>query len=408
MAARLPFAVVFAVIGLLFAWGVASRAVGVDFPQFWFVGQSLDRPGLNVYSQEDRARLGTEFLDKAQQNGNARLIGIAEYRRNFETYSSPFLYSCFRFFSTGDYDVDLRNFHLLSVACLVLSVILISRTLHIAWDITLMAVGLFAGWFSPFASDLRVGNVNSIQLLTLAVCFWATLRAAFRYRDFLVGAVLGLTLAFKPNLIFVPAMLALASIFDRNWFRLINLTIGTIAGIIAAISFSALSFGSLHCWLDWISALRSMPSDIISLEHGNLALSQLLGSAVASRILAVLFLGVAIAMIWRCGPTHRAKLAFALACLLTVLAPGLVWLHYHVLVIPAVLIVVAELSAEPSRSSFRCVFLTVALLGYCFETLSYIAPPLPSMLQAMMVFIPSLLLFDLIVWPITRSRSEPA
>src|SRR2546421_5279826 len=92
--ARMLFLSLLAVLGLFGGWG-AAPAIGVDFYQFWVVAQTLDRPGVNVYSNDDRRALGTEFLDKSRRTGNPQMIAIAEYRQKLETFSSPFLYSMF-------------------------------------------------------------------------------------------------------------------------------------------------------------------------------------------------------------------------------------------------------------------------------------------------------------------------
>src|SRR4051812_48443303 len=73
------------------------------------------------------------------------------------------------------------------------------------------------------------------------------------------------------------------------------------------------------------------------------------------------------------------------------------------------------LSGELSRgAAMRHVLLAIALLGYCFETLGYVASPLPSIVQGVTMAISSLILFGLILWlfrrstPISRLHSEPA
>jgi hypothetical protein len=57
---------ILAMFGLALAWGNSANEVGVDYYQFWVVGQSVNHPGINnVYSDDARQLLGAEFFEKA-------------------------------------------------------------------------------------------------------------------------------------------------------------------------------------------------------------------------------------------------------------------------------------------------------------------------------------------------------
>jgi len=146
-----------------------SSTAGVDFYQFWVVGQALGHTDVtDVYSTGGRRRLGAEYLDLARREANPRRAAVAEYRQTLETYSTPFLYAVLKTLSGGDYEIDFRNYRLLMLACLVLGVAILARLLGHSLAMTLGAIAVFSAWFAPFTSDMRVGNVNSIQLALLA------------------------------------------------------------------------------------------------------------------------------------------------------------------------------------------------------------------------------------------------
>src|SRR5215472_2307516 len=106
--ARLLLFVLLAAFGIGRAWTASQRSAGVDFYQFWVGGQILAQPQhASLYSDDGRASLGAEFLQRARASSSPRQKAVAEYRQKLETYSSPLLYSFFKWGSTGDYDRDL-------------------------------------------------------------------------------------------------------------------------------------------------------------------------------------------------------------------------------------------------------------------------------------------------------------
>jgi hypothetical protein len=407
---RLLFPFLLALFGLSIAWGAGTRRIGVDFYQFWVVAQTLDRPGVNIYSDEDRHSLGAEFLEKSRQTGNPELIAIAEYRQKLETYSSPFLYTMFRQFSTGDFDRDLRHYRLLLLACLCFSVIVIARVLKHPWEIALAAVAVFSAFFAPFSSDMRVANVGSLQLAALAIYLWLIAHTRWPYREIVGGVIFGFVIAFKPNLVFIQAMLALSWVFDRQSKRLLQHIIGALAGVTSAIVVASATFGSFRCWPDWISAVRTLPPEIISVAHGNFAPVRMLSERFGIDIpfaVAVIVGGMSMLAIWwnrRLNTTSMEPaarfdlrsdaLAISLGCLVSILVPRLAWLHYYVLMIPVFLILLSP--AYSHRFNLVCyVLIGVALLGYGFDSLGNIdLMPAPAG-QSVLVVLATLILFGL-------------
>ena len=95
------------------------------------------------------------------------------------------------------------------------------------------------------------------------------------------GVWLGLCLAFKPSLLWCGVMwlgpMIWVAIQSRE-FRasiskpLIAAIAGGVLGGTIAVAFSAIWF-PLHCWIEWVQAVSSLPDEIIQTEQGNYSLT---------------------------------------------------------------------------------------------------------------------------------------
>jgi len=282
-----------AIFGLSLVWRTAAPGAGIDFYQFWVVGQALKYSAVtDVYTDDGRTRLGAEYLEKARRTANPRQTAVAEFRQKLQTYSSPFLYSAFGLFSTGNYEMDLRHYRILLLACLVFGIVVLCRLLNHSLNTTLGAVAIFSGWFDPFVSDLRMGNVNSVQLALFAAYLWVVARLRWRHRDLLGGALIGLAVAFKPNLVFVAAVLAVDWILNGRFRRVGFHAAGAAIGGGIAILAAAADFGTWRCWTSWMAALKSLPDEIIPVQNGNYAPARILDGGLGADLAIPLAAGM--------------------------------------------------------------------------------------------------------------------
>lgn len=375
--------------GLTSVWGEARRAWGVDFFQFravgWTVWTTHDPADFDVYSDAARHRLGARFLQAAQRPGASRAeSGAAGYRRVFETYSTPFLYTVFGLFGVPGYDLGLRSYQLLCLGGLVFGVFRLCRLLGYRLEESMVAVLVFSAWFEPSASDLRVANVNSLQLALLTGYLALRSRARTPTRLWLGGAILGLGVVFKPNLAVVVAVLMLSRLLAKRRRGLMLETVGMASGAAAALILSSWCFGTLASWYEWVRALSALPAGIVSIELGNVALSRLIQDSTqlsVAPLLGAAIVGLAFAALWSgrsahaseagpsgpTGPTApcRATVADAsavgLGCLVMLLASSLVWLHYMVMTIPMALVLLAP--RPEGRRPFQAAGAALAVLA---------------------------------------------
>lgn len=391
---RLIFVFVFllALFSIARVWHYGQIRPGIDFYQFWAVGQKIaERDDVDIYSDEASQRVGLEFLQRSRiDDSSSRFRWAAENRTNLEIYSTPFLYSLFGIFNSGDYERDYRIYQLFCLACTVFAIVTLSRLLRFSFMAALIFISAFTAWFEPFLTDVRVANVNQIQLGLLTLFLWFQTRHGWKVRDFLGGAVLGFSIMFKPNLVFVVLMLSISWLINRRYKKFTSEYAGIAVSVIAAFIFSGIMFGSIECWADWFAAILSAPSSIIKVTLGNFGLSMLLADwfniDVVGFITAV-SVGVAMVFAWfgrrvtredaikvPDRPFIEDALMVAVGCLIYVLSARLVWLHYYVLTIPMAIFILRPQGAfhQPARSrgiTIRRVLGAVAIVAITINPL---------------------------------------
>jgi hypothetical protein len=312
-------------------WRKNERAAGLDFYIYFVNAQLAGRADVaNIYDRDMQSRLGEEYYERAQR-GTSELRKFDAGRRRFlDSVSSPFLYTCLGWFSR-DYDYALRQDHVLVLAAFILGFLLIARAVRLSWASALFLLAALLLWYRGFEADLRVGNVNSLQLLILG--------ASLLSPPLLAGVFAGMLIAFKPNLILVPLLLAVARIATRDWPRLrLELTGGAI-GVGAAIVAAAIRYGSFRIWVQWIARANEFYHRLPTRTERNvtplLAIYHQHG-AWPSYTAALLLTILASVAIWR-GRPRNDKLIIGVAILIYLLSATVVWLHYMVLVIPVAL-----------------------------------------------------------------------
>jgi hypothetical protein len=353
-----------AVVSLAVAWQNSAKYEGKDFYQFWAVGQSLGKPGLDIYDNDTRGRLGKEFLEKAKQSGDTNLVAVAQYRGWLQTYSTPFLYATFRIFSTGNYNLDLRNYRLAMLAALTLAIFIFCRRMNYPWAMAVVILAVLCIWFDPLASDLYVGNVNCLQLGALAIYLLVVTKMRQRFRDFVGGAILGLLLAFKPNLVFVVVVLVAHWIISGDFRRLWLHAFGGMVATALAIFFAAAIFHNFQCWSEWLSALRTLSNkNVISIQNGNCSPVEIIYEQFHINLALPFAIVFALFIIWRLWNRRHALpraainesaevFVLAMGCLLTVIASRLTWFHYYVLTIPAFIFLLQSPGVGIRRTQF--------------------------------------------------------
>jgi len=259
---------------------------------------------------------------------------------------------------------------------------------------------VFAVWFKPVVSDMRVGNVNSIQLAVLAAWLGWRRRSSSPAADGVGGLILGLAVMFKPNLIFVPGLLVA--------FWLVHRRTETLAW---------------HA----VAALQQLPNDIITVELGNFGLAPLIRDWLAfelALVLTLLFGTLAVVGIVagrrrassrpeggapESGQLHGEAVVVAMGCLVMLLGSELVWLHYFVLAIPMLLVLFRPLAAaRPSRSDViaRRILPAVVFPLVAIDPITNLGSELTDHQMATAISLGALVLFGLGMREFVASRGD--
>lgn len=335
--------------GLRSAWQTASSSQGLDFYQFWIGGQEAPHERGALWSPETSKRLGSSYYYRAASSKSERMYVVASGRRELELFSTPFLYTCFGLLPT-DYERAYLIWSVLGLVSLAVAIALMARALR--WSIAafLFFLGFVLLLFQPLTSELRVGNVNEVQLLIIALYFVTP--PAVR------GGILGVAIALKPNVaLALPLVAAFELAHDRR--KLLPEMLGVAAGGAAAVAVSSAYFRAATVWIDWLRAARSLSQTIYARETGNVAPALFLGR-YAWVLAVVLTIGAVFLIVRYRGAS--AELAVSLGLLIYLLSAPLVWLHYLLLAIPLGMVLLSAQSMVVKMISALALILIAATL----------------------------------------------
>ena len=351
----LALAAVLATAGATRAWRAGRHSAGIDFYQYWVVGQALVRGDVTgIYDHGRRAALGQEFLRRAQASGSPRERAAADFRRVLEPMSTPFLFTVLAPFALLGYDAAYDTFRAVGLLALALSVFALGRLAGWTRVERLLLVSFLVFVFQPVSADLRVGNVGQIGLGMLALSAVLAASAATPHQV-AAGAVLAAAAAFKPNVAAAAPLLMCWWAVSGQRRRLAAQAAGMLAGATVAFLMGAWAFDSTGAWTEWLAAVRGGELAAMPVEAGNVSPLALASSGLGltpGPLPLVLACAAMAFALWRgrhasaTGPAADLPV-LAAGCLILLLASPLVWLHYLCLAVPAV--IVALSAPVPSR-----------------------------------------------------------
>ena len=406
--------------GLVETWNLGRRAPGLDFHQFWVVAQVVGRADVpNVYGDEERARIGAEFVRRSLTDEDSeRRRAAARPWQVLEPTATPLLYAAFRPLSGGSYEGDFLVFRTLSLIAVVAGVMALALLLgHSPATALLLLAGVTLA-FRPLKTDVHVGNVNAIQLGVVAGYLWLSSRRDGARRQLLAGALLAVLVLFKPNLLAVLPLLALTWTLHGRHRKLALQAAGALLGGFLALALTAAVFGSLLAWRDWLEYLRALPPAKIPLRYGNVGLERLIDETTGLRLapwLAVLFTGIALACVWAGRPRGPAApdeeapraaaqdtAAVASGCLVYLLSAPMVWLHYLLLGLPAAMLLLRGTPGGGPASDVRRLLAALALLAIAVDPVADLALMYDMAHQAVLTSAGLLVLFGLTARELAR------
>jgi hypothetical protein len=268
---------------------------GIDYYVFWVFAQAARESTLtDIYDWPTNVRRGYDFYDRADRaQESLQHLAIAGARRGeLLPVSTPFLFTCFGPIVTGHYEFDIRLFHVLSLSAALAAIAYMARSLGCRAGIVVAAMAYFAGAYEPVQIDIQVGNVNRLQLGMIGFLLWVLRRRAGARAFFAAGAVLGATIAFKPNLAIVFAFLVGFALIDGWFSKAVWIAVGAAAGAGVAVAVSCLYFGSMRCWIEWLRFFPSFLSGETLLRATNRSLAQAIREWTGLRLSGMLLAGL--------------------------------------------------------------------------------------------------------------------
>jgi hypothetical protein len=427
-----------AAYALFVTWKQNERAAGLDFYIYYVNAQLASRADVdNIYSAETQQRIGEEYYGRAQASASELRKYDATRRRRLDNVSSPFLYTTLRLaqsMSSRDYDRALQQYHVLVLAAFIAGVVLICRRVKLSWCLTLLLLAALLFWYRGFEADLRVGNVNSLQLAAIGAMLWCP--------PLVAGVVLGLLVSFKPNLIVIAMLVGIAKTRNQKgnqkaesrnqksetrnrkpetgsrafsdfcflisafpsgfWFLVSGFTAGVAVAIIAA----AINYGTFRVWFQWIAAANEFFHRLQTRDERNVApalsLFQQYGSWLSYVIAALLVIIVCAAILRskRRDDTLDVPLIGGLAILVYLISAPVVWLHYMVLVLPLAIALLRR------RWTWIVSLIALAMIAEEPYEMLFRTPVYP--LDAALITPALLALFACGVWTLASDRDEAA
>lgn len=404
----------------------ALASPGIDFWRPWAASRTKV---VDVYSRAGRERLyqlvvpppGSEDLTSREQVAAARSaaldVAFLGYR-GIDVVQTPLFLSVFRTLRTDNYDRDYRWFLAVSLACFFAAVYVLGRIVGFSVPVALIAASALGLALDAETSELRVGNVNNIQL-ALMVVFLLLQRRSSTWADVASGAFLALGIAFKPNVALLAVSLGLTWAGCRLWRKTLIVGAGFALGALLALGLPALLL-SLSVWRDWFAVVPELFGSVQPLELGNFAVSAIIakqwGFDVSPILLAVGLVALATAALrplWALHPApadapafDRTFLGVASGSALIVLSSRLVWIHYVVLAMPALLLVVRGIMDQGGVRSWALALAITPLSLVGIFILTIIAGT--SVLAAVAMNVSLLVLFGWALGCLWRSGARPA
>ena len=343
-----------------------SRRIGaqptVDFFNLWSVPHALAARDIgNIYDHDDQRIMADALRHEATlssaSTAQRRTTAITAelYSGRVDALGSPVIYALVSALSSGTYERDQRRFVWLLLCSFVLSMAIAGHSLGYPFGAACALIALCLISCAPLLADLRVANINTLQLLSLVGFAWA----AGRRRDLLAGLLLGVGVASKLNTVGIACVFCIVLLARRPRYRRLTRFMGGFAlGLLVAISASTAYLGRFTIW--WQDAARVMetlgPSEY-PLPLGNFGLASLARHSVGWNITpwvslflwgAVIYVAVSAG---RGAPSEahgraggalsgteiEAWVSVGIGCIAMLLAAQLVWIHYYVLLLPLAL-----------------------------------------------------------------------
>jgi len=399
------------VIGLVSNWNYAQRTPGVDYYVAWAAAHATRTGGnYQIYEREDQLRLGEDYRENALVEGSkSRRAAFARVPMFWPT-GTPFLYAAVNALSASSYQTSLTIWNALSLIGFSMAILLFCKLLGVSKTATLVIFLACLTWMNAFHSDIRVANVNCIQLGLLAAVYYLLTRDAITICLAAAGFLVAMLAFLKPNLAPVSLLLLGAWLIRGQQRKFLVGFSGMVLGALFSVGTASLFFGGVDIWFEWLDELRELTRYTLPADSGNFDVLQILhlpmearGQTAAALAACALTLG----FLWwgrrsnQPGP-EREHIEYAqmigMGCLVHMLTSSLVWLHYFLLALPMIIVAFRPWTGAPQRAGLEVVLFrlipTLILLAFLdgphwtlFYDDAYAIHAIPSIVSIAVLFL---------------------
>jgi hypothetical protein len=357
---------------------------GVDFFHYWMVPHLFRAgEGAGVYDADGSERLRARLAESLRRESprDPHRDRAASYWDEFQVTNTPFCYLILSPFATRDFATGYFAFQYVSLACLAGGILGFGRLSGLSWLDGVVAAAAATFCFECVASDVRVGNLNRILLGWVAAATWAASHVGDRRWGVVAGLLCGLAACFKPIVAIVCLVVPAYRLATGDRRRAVDEGIGIAIGVAVGVAVPMLLVdrGIWQAWLarvgsfDWLTHSRVAAGNVslveLVIEKGGLDLALPLLAALLGLVGAGLFAlrGRAERATTGAPPTTTPVdasglvAAMSLGLLAYLLAARLVWLHYYVLAIPALLFLAGRI--RRGRPAWFVIAATIAGLA---------------------------------------------
>lgn len=394
------------------SWEVIKAVPAIDFFHYWAAAQTI-RSGTmaNVYSSDGMREMGDYFARQAEETGisdkqkTATRFTLQINNGSVDAVATPFLFAVISFFESGNFDRDVLVYMFFCMLCYITAVIILCRVFHFTAPVTIIMLIMVTSWFGPYNSDIRVGNINQLQLAVFALVLWLQKRS-FKYHDFISGTILGLAILFKPNIGLAIALLALTWLLNRRVKKLGVLCGGIVFGMTIAYLAASFYFGTTACWTQWFRKVPDLLQSSRSIVEGNIGLSTVLYTIFkvdVSLVIVIVLVGIFTFITWQNAVkgkkgTEPAKIqssehlfietaaALSLGLAFMLLSARLVWFHYYILIIPLALLQLRTVTTQEGKgATLQSSGILACIAILCLTRLPSLALPLTTITHALVI-----------------------
>ena len=326
--------------------------MSIDYYQFWITGQAVSSMELtNIYSRDQRALIRQEFLNRARATEPPTKGTRIVQQRSLNLAGTPFLYSVFYLFSSGQYALDYEVFRLLSLFAFMGAIAYLCLFLEFTLGVAFLAPIFFTVCFWPFKLDVRIANVNQLQVGMMALFIFFQTKWNKSAANYLSGALLGFYFLFKPTLVYATGFLFLSWILAGRTKLFFRALAGAIVAVLISLLLPILLFGSACSWLSWWKGFK----EIVFINHyfsqSLLGILFNIRNESAHSFFGLFIFGFTLFLLKRMNGTPRFQsdlfvrmpfplqdyFMYSLGIIVYILTGPLVHKHYFVLMVPPLL-----------------------------------------------------------------------